>query len=99
MNRRIYKYPFPTVDVVELRLPIGARVLTVAEQHGETQLWADVDADARSELRTFRVIGTGHPVDRDDLPYADEYITTYQLLGGSLVFHVFEAIPTAKESN
>ncbi len=70
-----------------LRLPRGATVLTVQEQYGKAQLWALIDTDEEClEDRTFCIHPTGHEVPENP----GEYIGTFQMLGGMLVFHLFE---------
>lgn len=83
----IFKYPVEVTDVFTMDLPKGAVVLSVQCQGEAPQLWARVDPSAPLEPRTFRVFGTGHPV-ADDLSL--EFVGTFQMLGGSLVFHLFE---------
>jgi hypothetical protein len=86
--KTIYKYPVPIDDDFELDLPVGARLLCVDTQRGVPNLWALVDMDPGlgSETRRFRLAGTGHPL--DDRPL--DYVGTFQLHRGSLVFHLFE---------
>lgn len=82
---KIYKYPLVVTDEQTIMLPEGAKVLTLEEQYGEPMLWALVDPDAKKEGRLVRIYGTGHEVDRSDL----RYVSTFQMHGGALVFHVF----------
>lgn len=85
----IHKYPVPIVDDVEIELPVGAQVLTVQVQMDKPFIWALVSKDTvRTEMRQFRLIGTGHPIEDD----AKRYVGTFQLHGGDLVFHLFEKI-------
>lgn len=76
------------MQIQPLKMPRGAKVLTVQTQGGEPQLWATVDRDAPSVNRTFVTYGTGHEMSEDLL----DYIGTYQLYDGTLVFHVFEIL-------
>ncbi len=87
----VYKYYVPVSDRFSLELPIGARPLSVQVQIDAVQLWALVDTEAKLETQRFRLAGTGHPIDEP----ADrlEFIDTFQLQGGSLVFHVFRVLP------
>lgn len=88
--KRIYKYNIPITDVFTLSLPKGARVLAVQEQHGEPFIWCLVKNDAPREDRHFRLAGTGHPI---EVLEADlYYIGTWQSLGGTLVWHLFEVL-------
>lgn len=84
----IYKYPLHVDDndIAEVVMPHMARVLTVQAQHETPCIWAVVDTEREPVKRRFRVFGTGHPMKQD---YSD-YIGTFQLMGGSLIFHLFE---------
>lgn len=81
-----HKYAIdPAFDTVEM--PKGAKVLTVQTQDNKPFIWALVDANAREfEERKFVPYGTGHLL--PDEP--GTYIGTFQLNGGSLVFHLFD---------
>lgn len=82
----IWKFPVPISDLFTIKMPTGARLLTVQLQNGEPQLWALVDTSAPSVRRGLRVHGTGHRVESD----IGAHIASFQLLNGSLVFHVFD---------
>ena len=84
----VFKYPVPFGDYFVLDLPLGAKVLAVDVQHGQPQLWALVNPDHKTEPRRFRFAGTGHPI--EDTADCLEYISTFQVEGGSLIFHIFE---------
>jgi hypothetical protein len=81
----IWKYPLTAAS--GLRMPRGARLLTVQVQAEDVCLWALVDPEAPMVTRTIRVFGTGHTV---KLAATDAYIGTFQLSGGALVFHAFD---------
>lgn len=89
--RTIYKYELPRQVESTVQLPQGAEVLSVQLQlYGQFFLWALVDDSAPPEPRTFRIIGTGQPVE-DGLIH----ITTIQESfadkdQGIFVWHVFE---------
>jgi hypothetical protein len=70
-------------------MPKGARILDVQEQHGQPVIWAEVDTDAETEERLFEVFGTGHEM-RNGMCAEREYVGTFQLHGGSLVFHLYD---------
>jgi len=89
--RTVYKYPVKVDDHFELELPRGAEILTVETQGEAVQLWALVDPAESTEPRQFRLAGTGHPIEDPNL----KYVSSFQLYGGSLVFHVFEVIQSA----
>lgn len=84
--RTIWKYPVQAGPFT-LDLPIGSRILTVQTQVDSPELWVEVpDTEARTEPRHFMAYGTGHPMDEP----VREYIGTFQLEGGWLVFHLYE---------
>ena len=81
----IWKFTLKAGETM-LRMPAGAQVLTVQEQHGQPQLWAMVEPLMPKVDRLFRIYGTGHEI----LAGARTYIDTFQIEGGASVFHVFE---------
>ena len=85
----IWKFPIETTDFQNLVMPKGAKVLCVQIQDDNPFIWAMVDPSAEKEERSFLVLGTGHPVQTEDLNL--DYIGTYQLKNGLLVFHLFES--------
>lgn len=88
--KTIYKYPFETEGEFTLSMPGGAEILAVQVQ-GETPcIWAMITIGKPSVIRSFRVYGTGHPIEDPDEGNEQQYIGTYQLHGGKLVFHLFE---------
>lgn len=88
MSLTIWKFSLPVTDDAVVPMPEGAHVLTVATQDAQPFLWAIVNPSAPTEMRRFAVRGTGHGVGE-----VGEYIGTFQMLGGDLVFHVFDAAP------
>ena len=89
MNKTIWKFELKTTDTQKLEMPVGAEILTVQAQNERPCLWALVDPTEKKETRLFDIFGTGHPI-HCDMSIGRRYIGTYQLNGGSLVFHVFE---------
>ena len=71
MSKRIYKYAAPGEDYFSLELPRGAKILTVQVQDDEPQIWALVNPENPTELRSFHLAGTGHPIEEteEDLNY------------------------------
>jgi len=85
---RIHKYTLKVEGTEILQMPKGAQILSVQVQHGEPQLWALVDETAEIVGRLFSTYGTGQ-----EFPHAldhGKFIGTYQLMHGSVVFHVFD---------
>ena len=89
MNKTIWKFELETTGRQEIEMPIDAEILTAQTKYETLCLWALVDPTAKKEIRVFEVFGTGHPV-YHDMGVSRNYIDSYQLNGGSLVFHVFE---------
>lgn len=86
--KTVWKFRVTADDYFTLDLPKGAKPLSVQEQGGEVQMWCLVnDNETIYERRTFRLAGTGHPI-KDNVVF----IGTFQLDGGSLVFHLFEVV-------
>lgn len=71
-----------------VEMPAGAEVLCVQTQRGQPFIWARVNPNATTSPRKFRTFGTMHPIDPSTI---GKYVGTYQLEGGSLIFHVFES--------
>jgi len=88
--KKIFKYPLEITDTQFVELPLGAEILTAQMQGDQLCLWAMVNTspDAITKNRRIEIIGTGNPVPTGDL----KYISTFQVYGGGLIFHVFENI-------
>lgn len=87
--KTVYKYPIDPSDYYfTIELPEGARVLCVQSQQDEPMIWALVDPGAKSEKRRFLMAGTGQPIKEQS--QLGQYVGTFQLRHGSLVFHVWE---------
>lgn len=83
---KVFKYSIIVLsDVVQLSMPLGAKPLCVQVQNGIPCMWALVDEENALVDKKFRIYGTGHPVD----PEYTDYIGTFQIDDGRLVFHVF----------
>ena len=82
----IWKFPLTCADKGIIAMPKGAKVLCVQTQLDEPQIWAVCNIGAEKEDRTFAIYGTGHVHES----IGGEYVGTFQMRGGSLVFHVFE---------
>lgn len=84
---RIWKVTLRAEDIQNFAMPRGAKPLTVQVQGGEPQLWFQVDEkEPMIERRTFATYGTGNPIPNEP----GNYIGTYQVQQGLLVFHVYE---------
>jgi hypothetical protein len=87
--KTIWKFELAVTDSQTVMMPEGAHVLCIQVQGGGDvpQIWAAVDTEAERVRRHFRTFGTGHPLSGMNAPH---YVGTYQIRGGTLVFHVFE---------
>lgn len=84
----IWKWPVTITDdgSFTVDVPEGTRFIHVAQQRGEgVNVWGVVDPDKPIRARRLHVYGTGHPI--DGVP--GEYLGTFMIHGGVLVFHVF----------
>ena len=84
---RIWKWTLTVTDMQSLPIPEGAKLLAVQMQGDVPQLWALVDEKARIVHRKLATYGTGNSMPDGD---PGQYVGTYQICGGALVFHVFE---------
>jgi hypothetical protein len=88
MRRQIvFKHPLRD-NINVLTLARGASVLSVQEQNGVLCLWEQhsIDDEDEIEVRTFVIVGTGHPFD----PRGLIWIATVQVSGGAFVWHIYE---------
>jgi hypothetical protein len=84
--RTIYKYPLEAVDEQTITTKANYKILTVAVQNEQPCLWIEVDTEKDDEDIKIFTHGTGHPLFSE----ANNYIGSYQLHKGSLVFHVYK---------
>ena len=86
--KTIHKYRVTATDNQEIKLPKGAKILTVQVQHNESFMWIEIDPENDTESKYFEVFGTGH-----SMPEGKRiYIGTFQLHNGALVFHLYERL-------
>lgn len=91
MDLIIYKYDV-TPGEFTLELPWKAQILCVQVQNNTPRLWVQFASGSTPCIeRYFRCVPTG--VEFNDNPncYCD-YIGTFQIDSGALVFHLFEEI-------
>lgn len=89
--KTIYKYPLTAADEQLIEMPLGAIPLSVQMQNDKAYLWALVDPDAENGKLNILIQGTGHNIDERKI---HKHISTFQMMGGSLVFHAFEGFWT-----
>jgi len=83
---KIWKWEIEVTDHQVLTLPAMAQILDVQMQGDKCCLWALCDEKAEYEPRKLAIYGTGNPMPNN----TGEYIATFQMAGGELVFHAFE---------
>lgn len=80
----VWKWGFAVADGAQLReIPERAQILHVGMQGSDVCLWCQVDSTRLRENRSFRVVGTGHPVD-----HSWKYRGT--AIDGAFVWHLYE---------
>lgn len=82
----IYKYPIAITDLQKINMPLGYKLLAAQVQHGNPQLWAEVNPSMPDVPVTLAVYGTGHTI--PDI--VQTYVDTIQISNGGFVFHVYE---------
>lgn len=87
--KQIWKYDLAIAGIQDIKMPEGAEVLTVQVQRGVACIWALITPELKQVVRQFTVVGTGHDIASQ---FEMNYIGTFQINGGDLVFHVFELL-------
>ncbi len=86
MPRRVYKYQFQADgEPVVHNMPMGATFLFADKQHDGIFGWFEVDTDAKTDLRHFLIVGTGHNI-------PDRHDWRGSMQDGPYVWHLYEAI-------
>jgi len=90
MKTTIHKFAIEVDDKQKVKMPQGARILSAKLQNGRVVLWAMVEPEKETVERIIHIFGTGHPV---TTPYHKlRFIDTVLMMGGSLVWHIFEEV-------
>jgi hypothetical protein len=92
MNKTILKYTLTVLDEQTILMPKGAGILYFATQYEEPRIWAKVDPTAELVPRHFHTYSTGDIIPEEN-EKGDCFLGSYQLRGGSEVYHVFENRP------
>jgi hypothetical protein len=91
--RTVYKYPMGFIGHCALELPVGATIVHFGAQSDVPMLWALVDTTAPMETRSFRLAGTGHPIESS---LELNHIGTTSVMRGEIVVHLFEILNDIK---
>lgn len=85
---RIHKYQLTTDDtVIDLALPVGSEILSVANQRDILVLWARVSEDDKMRMHKLALCTTNGTC---PVPEDARFIGTALFQGGAYVVHVFE---------
>lgn len=95
MQCTIWKATLKPIDAQQIEVPEGAELLCAREQHEQICVWFRCNPSAPKELRDIAIVGTGHPAPNSE----GRYIGTASLMGGNLMFHVFERVPLASPTH
>lgn len=88
---KIFKYELKITDRCVINMPENAIILNLQVINEKPYIYAAINESNAMVERTFMTFGTGHILPLDSmLDDGFDYIGTYQLQGGDLVFHVFE---------
>ena len=92
MKQTIFKYTIELSDephdVPTVRLPLGAKILSVGNQNERLRLWALVDeAETETVEHKFKVIPTGGEASGAE---SLTFLGTVSFHRGAFIFHVFE---------
>lgn len=83
----IYKYQLSLQNEQALKLPLGAKILSVDNQNEQLVLWALVDPNQKIQTKTIiMVFVTGQEV---VLFETTKFLNTVLFENGRLIFHVF----------
>jgi hypothetical protein len=82
----IYKYPLKAEEWQLIEMPEGSKILCVQVQGGTPCIWVLCNNVLPMTKRAIYIRATGGNCEG---MCTEDYIGTYQMLGGALVFHVF----------
>ncbi len=97
--KTIYKHEVPLEGVFKLRLPKEAAILSFQCQNGVPVIWVMGETAHIEEERSFRLFGTGHPIQNIPKDEGLHYIgTAQQSQMPPLVWHLFEEVKNVQET-
>lgn len=89
MTKTIWKYEI-SPEKVSIEMPKGAEILSVQIQDGNPCIWALVNPKNEPKEKVIEIFRTGHEIPCDGI--VRNFIGTFQMFGGNLVFHLFERL-------
>lgn len=84
--KTVWKFQLTVASYQRIEVPVGGEILTVQCQEGSPCLWILVDPKMAKEFVHVMIYGTGHEI--PSWYVKANYIGTFQLSEGKLVFHV-----------
>lgn len=90
--KTIYKYPLSIIAENLIQKPRNAEILSIQMQNSIPCIWALVETNNETELKIIEIIPTGSKIEPLTHHQGRQFIGTFQMQGGSLVFHAFEII-------
>lgn len=90
METQIWKYTLSPDQLIQI-MPNGAKVLYVAEQHGDICIWAEVNPANPPSTRTFEIYETGQPI-HYDIGVNHKHLGSVKLTNSALIYHIYEAV-------
>lgn len=92
-KKAVWKFDLEVTDIQTISIPSEFKILSIQVQDNTPRIWALVDPSKPAQRVQLLTFGTGHPIEGSNLTKVTrgEFIGTYQMNGGTLVFHVFRA--------
>lgn len=85
--RRIFKYELMVTDFQTVNSYNYFKPLSIIVQDGRPMLYAMIDDETGSRQWPIRTYGTGQNVDDNECD--EQFVGTYTLMEGIVVYHVF----------
>ena len=89
--KRVFEYPLTLEAEQNITMPLSAELLGLQVRGEIAVLWAIVDHQNRDTQRRVYLVATATPGRGDPPLDKARYIGTFQLAGGDIVYHVFDA--------
>lgn len=83
----IWKTNLELTTTQDIEVPEGATMLCAREQGDNICVWYRCNTEAPKIKRRIYIIGTGHNA---EITKGAVYLGTATMMGGALIFHVFE---------
>jgi hypothetical protein len=83
---KIYKYLMEITSYQQIKMPLSAKILKIAEQNNKLYLWAMVNNTNHTYDMEIKIIGTGFQFKEELDRY--EYVETV-IMSDGFVWHIF----------